>query len=47
MTMNVEKPLLKHERIQAIDLIKGIDIVFMVLFNYSVFGLFQVNPETV
>lgn len=36
MTMNVEKPLLEQERIQAIDLIKGIDIVFMVLFNYSV-----------
>ena len=34
--MNVKKPLLKQERIQAIDLIKGIDIVFMVLFNYSV-----------
>jgi uncharacterized membrane protein len=36
MTMNREKPLLKQERIQSIDLIKGIDIVFMVLFNYSV-----------
>ncbi|MFA4956394.1 MAG: heparan-alpha-glucosaminide N-acetyltransferase [Candidatus Methanoperedens sp.] len=35
-TMNVEKLLLEQERIQAIDLIKGIDIVFMVLFNYSV-----------
>jgi uncharacterized membrane protein len=28
--------LLEQERIQAVDLIKGIDIVFMVLFNYSV-----------
>ena len=32
MAMNVERPI---ERI-AIDLIKGIDINFMVLFNYSV-----------
>jgi uncharacterized membrane protein len=34
--MKVKKPLLNKERIQAIDLIKGIDIVFMILFNYSV-----------
>ena len=27
---------MEQERIQAIDFIKGIDIVFMVLFNYSV-----------
>jgi len=33
--MIVEKPL-EQERIQSIDLIKGIDIFFMVLFNYSV-----------
>ena len=32
MAMNVERPI---ERI-AIDLIKDIDINFMVLFNYSV-----------
>ena len=36
MNMNIEKPLLQLERIQAIDLIKGIDIILMVLFNYSV-----------
>lgn len=36
MTMNIKKHPLKQERIQAIDLIKGIDIVFMILFNYSV-----------
>ena len=28
--------ILEQDRIQAIDFIKGIDIVFMVLFNYSI-----------
>ena len=28
--------LLKHERVQVIDLIRGMDIILMVLFNYSV-----------
>ncbi len=28
--------LLTHERIQSIDIIRGIDIVLMILFNYSV-----------
>ena len=27
---------LEHDRIQAIDFVKGIDIIFMVLFNYSI-----------
>ena len=31
-----KNPLFGHDRIQAIDFIKGIDIVLMVLFNYSV-----------
>ena len=39
----------KHERIQAIDLIRGVDIVLMVLFNYSVtlsyFGIIQAQPN--
>lgn len=29
-------PLLEHDRIRIIDLVKGIDIIFMVLFNYSI-----------
>ncbi|TRZ87586.1 MAG: DUF1624 domain-containing protein [Methanosarcinales archaeon] len=46
MTMNIEKPLLEQERIQTIDLIKGIDIVFMVLFNYSVtLDYFRLIPK--
>jgi uncharacterized membrane protein len=46
MTMNIEKPLLEQERIQVIDLIKGIDIIFMVLFNYSVtLDYFRVIPK--
>lgn len=32
----VKNPLLEQDRILAIDFIKGIDIVFMVLFNYSI-----------
>ncbi|MCX9085166.1 MAG: heparan-alpha-glucosaminide N-acetyltransferase [Candidatus Methanoperedens sp.] len=34
--MNVDKSLFEQERITSIDMIKGIDIVFMVLFNYSI-----------
>lgn len=46
MTMNIEKPLLEKERIQVIDFIKGIDIVFMVLFNYSVtLDYFELIPK--
>ncbi len=50
MTLPSEpEPLLTHERIQAIDLIRGVDIVLMVLFNYSVtlsyFGIIQVQPN--
>ncbi len=30
------QPLLMHERIQTIDIIRGVDIVLMILFNYSV-----------
>lgn len=36
-------------RIQIIDLIRGVDIIFMILFNYSVtlgyFGLVQIEPD--
>ncbi|VVB88600.1 Uncharacterised protein [uncultured archaeon] len=36
-------------RIQVIDLIRGVDIIFMVLFNYSVtlryFGLIHIQPD--
>ncbi len=39
----------KHERIQAIDLVRGVDIILMVLFNYSVtlgyFGIIQVQSD--
>jgi uncharacterized membrane protein len=46
MTMNIEKHLFEQERIQVIDLIKGIDIVFMVLFNYSVtLDYFRLIPK--
>ncbi len=31
-----KNPPLEQDRIQAIDLVKGIDIIFMVLFNYSI-----------
>ena len=34
--MNVKNPPFEQDRIQAIDLVKGIDIIFMVLFNYSI-----------
>ncbi len=38
-----------HTRNQTIDLIRGIDIIFMVLFNYSVtlryFGLLDIKPD--
>ena len=38
-----------RERIQVIDLIRGIDIVLMVLFNYSVtlsyFGFLRIQPD--
>jgi len=44
-----KNPPLKKNRIQAIDLIRGIDIVLMVLFNYSVtldyFNLIQTPPD--
>lgn len=43
-----EHPL-KYERIQAIDLVRGVDILLMVLFNYSVtlsyFGMIQAQPN--
>jgi uncharacterized membrane protein len=43
------EPEPKHERIQAIDLVRGVDIVLMVLFNYSVtlsyFGIIQAQPD--
>lgn len=50
MTLPSEsEPLLTHERIQAIDLIRGVDIILMVLFNYSVtlsyFGIIQAQPN--
>ncbi len=39
----------KHERIQAIDLVRGVDIILMVLFNYSVtlsyFGIIQAQSD--
>lgn len=35
LSWETQRPL-KHERIQTIDFIRGIDIVLMVLFNYSV-----------
>jgi uncharacterized membrane protein len=35
-TLMLKNPLSEQDRIQAIDFIKGIDIVFMVLFNYSI-----------
>lgn len=45
----LENSLPKKNRIQAIDLIKGIDILFMVLFNYSVtlnyFNLIRIPPD--
>ncbi len=44
-----KEPALKHERIQTIDLARGIDIVLMILFNYSVtlsyFGLIRMPSD--
>ncbi len=41
--------LLTHERIQTIDIIRGVDIVLMILFNYSVtlsyFRLINIPPD--
>ncbi|HMB44617.1 MAG TPA: heparan-alpha-glucosaminide N-acetyltransferase domain-containing protein, partial [Candidatus Methanoperedens sp.] len=41
-----KNPLPEQDRIQAIDFIKGIDIILMVLFNYSItldyFNLIQI-----
>ncbi len=38
-----------HTRNQTIDILRGVDIVFMVLFNYSVtlryFGLLNIQPD--
>ncbi|MCE8423024.1 MAG: DUF1624 domain-containing protein, partial [Candidatus Methanoperedens sp.] len=38
-----------QKRVQSIDFIKGVDIVFMVIFNYSVtlryFGLIDIQPD--
>ncbi len=31
-----KNPPIEHDRIQAVDFVRGIDIVFMVLFNYSI-----------
>lgn len=46
MITNIKEPLFEQERIQIIDLIKGIDIVFMVLFNYSVtLDYFRLIPK--
>lgn len=48
LSPGVQYPL-KHERIQTIDFIRGVDIVLMVLFNYSVtlsyFGLVSIPPN--
>jgi len=45
----LKNPILNKDRIQAIDFIKGIDIVFMVLFNYSItldyFNLIQIPSD--
>lgn len=41
--------LLMHERIQTIDIIRGVDIVLMILFNYSVtlsyFRIINLPPD--
>ncbi|SNQ60017.1 DUF1624 domain-containing protein [Candidatus Methanoperedens nitratireducens] len=46
---HLSKPLSKYDRIQAIDLVRGVDIILMVLFNYSVtlsyFGIIQAQPN--
>ncbi len=38
-----------QQRVQTIDFIKGVDIVFMIIFNYSVtlsyFGLIHIQPD--
>ncbi len=44
-----KEPSLKRDRIQAIDLARGVDIVLMILFNYSVtlsyFGLIRMPSD--
>ncbi|MDP2844898.1 MAG: heparan-alpha-glucosaminide N-acetyltransferase, partial [Candidatus Methanoperedens sp.] len=47
---HMEHPsLLTHERIQTIDIIRGVDIVLMILFNYSVtlsyFRIINMPPD--